>query len=123
LKNGIVEAIAGAESMGGGTIIVHITRKPFERCTFKSAVRIFKKYNIGGASSGNSALLYVNPRKRTFALLAGERLWRATGQAYWNGLAATLKDSLLSTFHENAISLAVLTIGITMEKHFPCPQK
>ena len=38
---------------------------------------------------------------------------------YWNGLGEILKDDLLSTQFENAISLCVRTVGASLARYYP----
>lgn len=115
----IVKAIGHAEQLTTGEIHVHISHRFFERYPLKSAQTIFKKYRLENTSERNGILLYINLRKKKFVVLGDEGIHNKVGQDYWNHLCVALKEDLQSTYFENAIAIAVRTMGITLAQIFP----
>jgi uncharacterized membrane protein len=115
----IVQAIAKAERGTTGEIRVHLTRRWFEKDPLLHAMRVFEDYGMARTSARNAVLIYVNMRARKLAILGDEGIHRAVGSSYWIELANELKSDLLSTYYENAIAIAVLTVGATLKQHFP----
>jgi uncharacterized membrane protein len=115
----IVRAIAWAEKGTTSEIRVHITRKVFEKDPFSRAQKLFERFGMFRTSHRNAVLLYVNLRRRKFAIVGDTGIHQKIGQAYWEELAHTLREDLLSTHYENAIAIAVRTLGITLKTHFP----
>lgn len=115
----IVKAIAWVEKNSTAEIRVHVTKKWFDQDPMKSAIRIFNDHEMDRNSYQNSVLLYFNQRKKTFAILGGAAFHKRVGQSYWESLAINLRDDLYSTHFENAVALAIRTIGFTLQKYFP----
>jgi uncharacterized membrane protein len=115
----IVEAIAEAESRTSGEIRVHLTRRRFERDPFQRAWKLFHQYGMTRTAQRNAVLFYLNLRKKKFAIVGDEGIHRVVGAHYWEELAKSLREDLLSTHIENAVALAVRTIGVTLERFFP----
>ena len=67
----------------------------------------------------NAVLFYVNLRTRKFAIVADDGLADAVTPGYWKELSSGLRDDLLSTRYENALAIAIRTIGVTLAEKFP----
>lgn len=115
----IVEAIEIAEKGTTGEIRVHLSRHWLERDCYRRAEKLFARFNMSRTTNRNAVLLYVNLRKRKFAVIGDVGIHKAVGQQYWNELVAALKEDLSKMKSENAIALAVATIGATLAKFFP----
>ncbi len=118
-KDLIVEAIAEAEAGTTGEIRVHLSHKLLEADAMKSARKLFLKQEMHRNSRRNGVLLYVNLRKRKLAVVGDEGIHQRVGQAFWDRLAADLKEDLKSTHPENAIALAVVRLGEELTRYFP----
>jgi uncharacterized membrane protein len=115
----IVDAIAVAEAGTTGEIRVHLSKRLFEKNPFKHASRLFEQFGMTRTSQRNAVLLYVNLRRRKFALVADEGIQKVLIQRYWDDLAKALKQNLRETHPERAIASAVIAVGIQLKRHFP----
>ena len=115
----IVAAIAEAESGTTGEIRVHITKRWIEPDVFKRAQKVFKKLKMHETRQRNAILLYVNIKKRRYAIIGDQGIHQAVGDAYWKELSQGLAEDLRSTHFERAIAIAVKTLGETLRRYFP----
>ena len=115
----IVRAIAEAEKRTTGEIRVHLSRRWLERDPYERAHKLFHQYGMTRTAQRNGVLLYVNLRRRKFAIVGDEGIHREVGQQYWEELARALHEDLLSTHVENAVAISVRTIGATLQRFFP----
>jgi uncharacterized membrane protein len=103
-------------------IRVHISKSWFEKDSFTRATRLFSFFELHRTSRRNSVLIYCNTRKKTFAIIADEAACSAVGQSRLEQIARVLRDDLLSTYYENALTATVQAIGADLKKHFPIDQ-
>ncbi len=115
----IVDAIAEAERGTTGEIRVHLSKSWIEKDPYKHAGRLFAAFNMHKTRYRNGVLLYVNLRRRLFAVVGDEGIHHVVGQEYWEMLAGRLAQNLHETHPEKAIALAVLEIGEKLKQHFP----
>lgn len=115
----IVQAIAEAEQYTTGEIQVHLSRRWFETNPLKRAIQLFRLYGMEKTENRNGVLLYVNLRRRKFAVVGDEGIHKIVGQKYWQELTQNLHEDLQSTHPECAIALAVRTLGVTLARFFP----
>ncbi len=118
-KSPIVEAIADAEHFTTGEIRVHLTRRWIEKDPYSRASRLFEEFQMTKTAERNAVLLYINLRKRKFAIIGDRGIHQKVGQIYWEQLAQKLREDLQSTQIENAVALAVRSIGRTLQTFFP----
>lgn len=115
----IVKALAFVGKKSTGEVHVRIVKKPFERDVMGAALRVFDDYRLTRTQDRNAVLIYLNRSTRRFAIIADEGIHRAVGQRYWDELAVNFREDLLSTYFENAVSLTVYTLALSLGKHFP----
>jgi len=115
----IVDAIQRAEENTTGEIRVHLSKKWIERDPFRRATRLFRQFGMFRTTHRNAVLLYVNLKRKKFAIIGDEGIHKVVGQRYWEELAIELKRALISTHPENAIAITVTHIGGILQKHFP----
>ncbi len=115
----IVKAIQAVEQNTTGEIRVHLSKRWLERDPFNRARKLFEKFGMHRTGQRNGVLLYVNLRKKKFAIIGDEGIHEAVGQKYWEDLTIALAQDLRTTHSENAIAMAVATIGVTLQKYFP----
>lgn len=115
----IVREIIRAEKRTTGEIRVHISERRRDKDPYASGLKIFHEHKMTRTQHRNGVLLYVNRRLRRFAIVADTGIHAVVGQSYWDSLAQLLADDLKSTHWENAVSMAVRTIGVTLSMHFP----
>lgn len=118
----ILDAIRAAEAKTTSEIRVHLSRRWMEKDPFKRAGHLFRQYGMFRTTHRNAVLLYVNLRRRKFALVGDEGAHHAVGQRFWEELARQLKRDFGSTHPENAIALAVKKIGERLAQDFPLAQ-
>lgn len=115
----VVEAIAEAERGTTGEIRVHISNRRFDFHPMKRARQIFMRYEMENTEHRNAVLLYVNPRRRQFAVYGDVGIHTAVGQQHWDELAKNLRADLASTDFENAIARCVRALGKTLAIEYP----
>jgi uncharacterized membrane protein len=115
----IVRAIALAETGTTGEIRVHLTKRLIERNPHNRALWLFDRFGMTRTRQRNAVLLYVNLRRRRFAILGDQAIDQAVTQIYWRQLANQLTEDLRSTDPERAIAMAVESIGEKLKWHFP----
>jgi uncharacterized membrane protein len=67
----------------------------------------------------NGVLIYVNLRKKKFAIVADVGIYQVVGQDYWRRLGIELTEHLRSTQSEKAIALAVQSVGEVLRREYP----
>ena len=115
----IIQAIRDAEHGSTGVIRVHLSKKWIETDPFRRAARIFNLHQMTRTSQRNAVLIYVNLRRRKFAIVGDLGLQKAIGQRDWEVLTKELEENLRATQSEKAISLAVTSVGEILKKFFP----
>ena len=114
LRQALIESLTDTT----GEIRVHLSSRWGERSPLRRARRLYLRSEL----QRNAVLLYFNRRSRKFALIWDEGLESKTGVGYWRELSVLLEEDLHSTHFENALSITVRTLGITLKKHFPAPR-
>lgn len=115
----IVDAIRDAENLSSGQIRVHLSKKWIESDPTARAQQLFDQYRMADTPSRNSVLIYVNLRKRKFAILGDAGINQAVEPHFWQKIALELTENLRSTQSERAIGFTVTSIGQTLKKYFP----
>jgi uncharacterized membrane protein len=115
----IIDAIREAEAGTEGEIRVHLSQRWFEKDPWKRAENLFAHYGLGSGLQQNTILIYINLRKRSFAILGDLAIHQRVGQTYWNNLARELTENLRSTQSEKAIALTIRSIGKILKTHVP----
>jgi uncharacterized membrane protein len=113
----ILTALGKAEQGTSGEIHVHLTRRWIERDPFRRAAAVFREFAM--SERPGAVLIYVNLRRRKFAIVAGEEFASVAGQKFWDRLAREMAVDLRSTHHENAVAMTVARMGEALRKHFP----
>jgi uncharacterized membrane protein len=115
----IVLAIAEAEAGSTAEVRVHVTKRLFERAPFKRAEKLFARFGMSRTQHRNAVLLYVNLRRRRFAIVSDRGADRALGPSYWKEFSRSLSQELRATDPERAIAQAVIQLGLKLRTHFP----
>jgi len=115
----IVEAIHEAEAHTTAEIRVHVSQRLLERNPYKRATHLFHQYQLSKTAHRNAVLLYVNLRRKKFAITGDEAAHNALGQRFWEELARDMKRHMISTHPENAIALVVQKLGRRLAEKFP----
>lgn len=115
----ILKAIQEAEAGTTGEIRVHLSKRLFEKDPFKRALEIFNSYEMFRTRDRNAVLIYVNLKKRQFAIVGDHGLCQVVDPSAWRSLSHELSDHLRSTHPERAIASTVMSIGAILKKFFP----
>ncbi len=115
----IVKALAWSESKCTGEIRVHVSRRWFDPDPYGRARDIFENFGMLRTSRKNAVLFYFNVRLQRFAIVADSGVDSELGDLYWKELAGNLKEDLQSTHFENAVAIAVRTLGVSLQKVYP----
>ncbi len=113
------QALIEAEEGSTGEIRVHLSRRPFEPNALKRATRLFDRFGMNRTAQRNAVLLYVNLRKHRFAIVADRGFSQAVEPMVWDRIAAELSDHFRSTHPDRAMAIAIIRIGVQLQKHFP----
>lgn len=89
-------------------IDIHLSWNPLEKHPEKSAQYWFGRLDL---ETKSGMLLYLNMRKRSFAIVPASSLLMRLNPIFWRKLIHSLTEDLQCTHYENAISLAIETIS------------
>jgi uncharacterized membrane protein len=118
----ILTAIQKAEECTEGEIHVHLTQRWWEPDPLTRAKQLFSKFQSHSNQSRNF-LIYVNFRRRKFALIGGGDIQKKIGNPGFENLAQQLIESLRATQRERAVSQVVDSMGLILRKYFPWPNE
>jgi uncharacterized membrane protein len=108
----ILAAVAGAA--GAGDVRAHLSRARVERDALARAREVFLA--SGMDPQGRSALVYVNLRRRKFALVGGAGFEAIAGKMLWPLLARELRANLRATHPERAVAITVERLGAVLRE-------
>ncbi len=102
-----------------GDVRIHLSRNLFEKDPMKRALEIFNGFQLENVSTEhNAVLVYLNLRRRKFAIVSGSLIHAKLKQRYWDILGEQFKEDLSSTHYENALTLLLYTLLETYKKHY-----
>ncbi len=119
----IIEAIRDVESRTTAEVRVHLTRKWFEKDPYRHAWRLFDEFGMSKTTHRNAVLVYVNLRRRKFAVIGDSGFHSCLSEHYWEKIGKDLSANLRATHPEKAIAMTVRTIGDTLVHFFPLDPK
>ena len=124
VENGkIVTAIQAAEAGTIGQIRVHVSGSFLERDPMRAAWKWFNRLRMQKTAERSGVLIYVNLRKKRFAIIGDTGLHQKVGDEFWSGVASQLGADIKKLGHpEEALVLAVNRVGEVLRKHFPAPE-
>jgi uncharacterized membrane protein len=115
----VVQAIRECEKRTTGEIRVHLSHRLLDKDPFARASSLFESFGMRKTRHRNAVLIYLNLKRRKFAVVCDEGLQQQIHPKFWDTLASNLKEDLLSTHFENALAMAVWSVGSALKKHFP----
>lgn len=115
----IIRALQYLNKRTRGEVRVHISKNIFEKDSMDYALKLFEYFKMTQSTDRSSVLIYLNRHKQAYAVVADEGIHRKLGQKYWDELSKNLKEDLQSTYFENALAMAIHSLGVTLEKHYP----
>lgn len=115
----VVQSIQDVESRTTGEIHVHLSKAIYEKDPFEGAQRVFARYSMQRTQDRNAILVYINEKKRRFAIIGDLGIHQIVGQKYWNEKSAQLQHYIQTMEMDSALSLIVVDLGKALELHFP----
>lgn len=116
LGSPIVYAILEAELETAIPIRVYLSQSWIGGNVFQKASQILLTES---KTLPHGILIYVNLRRRKYALVGDQNIYQTLGQNDWENITKELKENLRSTQYEKAIALTVLSLGQNLKRHFP----
>lgn len=117
----IVAAIQTAETSTSAEIRVFISRRHLRRkqdIVSRAATR-FEKLGMTATAERNGVLLYFMPLERQFAIIGDHGIDRKCGHGFWADISEQITGDLKNGDFTEAITNAVLDIGLALARHFP----
>ena len=114
----ISKAIGHAESGTSGEIRVHLSYAWLETDFMGAATRKFTELKMDQTKHRNGVLLYVNPRKKKFALYGDQEIHKLVQQDFWDKLAKNITTAIQEKNPIHGIVLAVHALGVALKEHY-----
>src|SRR5579862_1282492 len=116
----ILSAIANAEKKTSGHIRVYISHREAADAV-ASAQRRFDK--LGMNKRPKSALIYLAPESRVFAVIGDAAVHEKCGDGFWQEVTAAMTAHLKKESFTTAIVHGVEKVGELLAEHFPSGAK
>jgi uncharacterized membrane protein len=117
----VIAAIVAAERRTSGEIRVFVSRRALGGDDIlQRAQARFEKLGMTATAARNGVLLYFLPRDRKFAILGDRGIHEKCGAAFWNSIAARLRERLARGEFTDGVVEAISTAGEALAAHFPC---
>jgi uncharacterized membrane protein len=117
-ENAIAAAIRDAESRTTARILVALEHGTGDDI-LGAAARAFKRLKLHRGDHRNSALFFVVPARRQFAVFGDAKLHERVGQPFWDGLAAEMAARIRSHDLTAGLVFGIEAIGRALAEHFP----
>ena len=114
----VTGAIAEAEAGTSAEIRVHLDH----RCradAMARAVAVFERLGMHRTARRHGVLVYVAVRDRKLAVIGDRGIHERVGEAYWQGLVATVVSHLREERPREGLIHAVRELGQVLRQHFP----
>tara|TARA_Y100000590_G_scaffold78384_1_gene87083 strand:+ start:405 stop:794 length:390 start_codon:yes stop_codon:yes gene_type:complete len=95
---------------------VVVSNSIFDFRVKKKTQALFENYNKIRVPS---ALLYLNVRKKTYAIISNNCWNQGTPDQFWKKISIALEEELISTHPENALIPIIQAIGMAADELFP----
>jgi uncharacterized membrane protein len=119
VDTGIPKALERIQTQMNVDIRVHMARNPFLKDPTARALEIFNSEKLTSTNQRNTVLIFLNLRRKNFAILADKGVHQKVGQKYWDQIAAQFKEDLQSTYYENAVVVLLYTLAEKLRKIYP----
>jgi uncharacterized membrane protein len=115
-----VEAsIRTAERGTTGEIRVAVARFYFWGDVRRAAERAFARLGMHRTRRRNGVLLYLAPKRRTFAVIGDAGIHERVTDTFWNRISKVLEAELHAGDLTAGLEHAIATIGAQLAEHFP----
>ena len=85
----------------------------------RAAVHQFLKLGMNKTKHRNAVLIFVAPESRNFAILGDEAVHAKCGQAFWEQVAAGMREFFRQSKFVDGIVHGISTAGESLAQHFP----
>ena len=120
-EEGVVAAIAEAESRTSGEIRVFIERD-FENADgdpYSRAREVFAELGMHHTKERNGVLVYLALRSQRFAVVGDEELHLRVGADHWSGMRDQLATDFAAGRFVAGLVEAITAVGEGLSRHFP----
>ncbi|MGH2768601.1 MAG: TPM domain-containing protein [Candidatus Methylomirabilales bacterium] len=114
----IVAAIRRAEAGSTGQIRVHVSKRRVPHVQ-RAAEASFQKLGMTATDHRNGVLIYVAPRKRTFAIIGDLGIHERCGPAFWSEVAGAMEVNFREERFTEGIVQGISQAGAALARHFP----
>jgi uncharacterized membrane protein len=114
----VAAAIAAAEAATSAEIRVHLdARCPGE--ALARATMVFERLGMHRTAARHGVLVYVSIEDHKLAILGDRGIHERVGQAYWDGLVASVLSHFRGQRFRDGLVHAVGEVGAVLRQHFP----
>jgi len=114
----IMEAIQAAEKNTSGEIRLHLEagskKEPLER-----AKEVFAKIGMAKTEKHNGVLVYLDIKKRAFAILGDKGINDVVPENFWEEIKGRMAEEFKKDDFAGGISYAITQAGENLKKYFP----
>jgi uncharacterized membrane protein len=114
----IVAAIARAESGTSGQIRVHLHHRSV-RDPIAAAKKVFEKLGMTNTAEKTSAMIFVAPLSKNFAILGDSGIHEKCGDDFWSEAAAAMTGHFQKGDFPGGIVATIEKLGEALAAHFP----
>ena len=112
-------AIRTAERGTTGEIRLAVARFYFWGDVRRAAERAFARLGMHRTRRRNAVLLYLAPKRRSFAVIGDAGIHECVTDTFWTGLSKELEAELHAGDLTAGLEHAIATIGERLAEHFP----
>ena len=117
-KERVVAAIKEAETKTSGEIRLHID-KSREVDAMKRAKKVFEVIGMTRTKGHSGVLIYINSRKRSFAIIGDRGIHKAVDDKFWLRLAESMSRKFKDGEYLRGTLDTIDTIGNKLREAFP----
>lgn len=115
----LVLALRDLHARTTAEVRIHLSRWMIEKDPDQAAVRVFRHYGMHRTKDRNGLLVYLNLRKRQFALVGDFGLQDRAGEAFWRDCSTKLSAALRSSPLDTALVQFIGYLAERLEALFP----
>jgi uncharacterized membrane protein len=114
----IARAVAEAEGHTSAEIRVHLDHS-CKGDALQQAIKVFERLGMHRTAARNGVLLYISVTDRKLAVIGDKGIHERVGEAYWQGLVATVRERLRQPPPRDGLIHALAEVGQELGRHFP----
>jgi uncharacterized membrane protein len=114
----IVQAIRDVEARTRAEVRVHVEDDPVADVQ-AAAQQTFETLGMTATAERNGVLVFVAPESQAFAVLGDAGIHERCGQAFWDDVAAAMREEFRAGRFTDGIVAGVRAAGDELARHFP----